>query len=103
NPIATVGRLELHGHVAWIVGEVAPPSLDCGSGEELVAHLDRVDRVVVVCARPAHRDLPAGGDQIAPHDGAIGRVAGPTAGPIDPDEDGLGAAGMTAGGQDADA
>src|ERR671924_225048 len=77
---AALAELDLDRHRSWIVGEVAPPPLARRAAQELVANLDGLDRVVVIRARPAHRELPAGGDQVAPQDGVPLWVRRPAAG-----------------------
>src|SRR3990170_8763647 len=92
---STLGRLDLDRQRTRIVGEVAPPALRGRARDELVAHLDGLDRVVVVGARPAHRDLPSRGNQVAPEDRARSGLAR-----IDStQQDGLRAAGVATGGQ----
>src|SRR5438132_7712583 len=73
---SSVGRLDPDRQLVRIVGEVAPPSLRRSPRHQFVADLHRLDRVVVESARPAHRDLPASGDQVAPEYRALRRLAG---------------------------
>src|SRR5688500_20393886 len=90
---APVGRLDPDRHLARIVGEVAPPYLGRRPRHELVARLDRLDRVSVIGARPAHRDLPERRNEIPPEDRAFGGIACPPSWPLDAHEDSLGTAG----------
>ena len=51
-------------HSSWtgalrIVGEIRPPTARNHRMQQAVARLDRVDRIVVVGTRPAHRELPS--------------------------------------------
>src|SRR5688500_5865960 len=69
-----LGRLDLDRQLARIVGEIAPPTLFRRAPHQDVAEIDGVDRVAVEVARPAHRDLPPGGDQVTPEDGAALRI-----------------------------
>src|SRR6188472_372231 len=97
RPIPALGGLDADRQLAGVVGEVTPPPLSGGTRDELVADLDRVDRVVVERTGPAHRNLPPRRDEVAPHDRALGGIAGAATGPFESDKDRLRSARMATG------